>query len=66
MDDLAALLAQLPLSLDDEHGAGAVLRTGVPEWLPGTTPPVLDTVGACLLGRAQGYAVRLRFVNDAL
>jgi len=40
-EGLQALVSRLPLSLDDPHGVGAVLRTGRPEWLPEVTDDVL-------------------------
>jgi PAS domain S-box-containing protein len=42
---LEALMASLPLSLDDEHGVGAAIRTGVPEWLPEVSEEVLVSFG---------------------
>jgi PAS domain S-box-containing protein len=33
-DALRTLIGSLPLSLHDQVGLGAVIRTGVPEWLP--------------------------------
>ncbi len=40
---LVELLGRLPLSVDDPHGAGAVVRTREPEWMPVVAPEVLET-----------------------
>jgi serine phosphatase RsbU (regulator of sigma subunit)/PAS domain-containing protein len=42
---LEQLVRALPLSLSDPHGLGAVLRTGVPEWLPDVDEAVLSSFG---------------------
>jgi PAS domain S-box-containing protein len=44
-DALQALIDRLPLSVDDPHGLGAVLRAGVPEWLPDVDEDVLASFG---------------------
>jgi PAS domain S-box-containing protein len=40
---LSTLLRGLPLTVDDPHGAGAVVRTREPEWMPEVTPEVIET-----------------------
>jgi PAS domain S-box-containing protein len=60
---LEALLASLPLSLDDEHGVGAAIRTGVPEWLPEVSDEVLSSFG---FPDEQLAAVRALQVGTAL
>ena len=40
---LDALLRGLPLTLDDPHGPGAVMRTREPEWVPVVAPEVVET-----------------------
>jgi PAS domain S-box-containing protein len=40
-DHLRQVIDRLPISTRDPHGVGAVLRTGVPEWLPEITDDVL-------------------------
>ena len=44
-EGLQQLVERMPLSLDDPHGVGAVLRTGLPEWLPEVDDAVLDAFG---------------------
>ncbi|HWG95075.1 MAG TPA: PAS domain-containing protein, partial [Mycobacteriales bacterium] len=40
-DHLRGVMDRLPITTADPHGVGAVLRTGVPEWLPEVTDEVL-------------------------
>jgi serine phosphatase RsbU (regulator of sigma subunit)/PAS domain-containing protein len=44
-DALAGLVSRLPITTEDPYGVGAVLRTGVPEWLPEVTDAVLESFG---------------------
>ena len=40
---LTALLRGLPLTMDDPHGVGAVVRTREPEWMPVVSPEVIES-----------------------
>jgi len=66
---LDRLLRHLPLSLDDVHGAGAVIRTGVAELLPQVTEQIVRTFAfseddvARALGLQVGTALTVPMVS---
>ena len=57
-EGLRRLADRVPLSLDDPHGAGAVLRTGTPEWLP-EVDAVLDELDLDEQTRADVEGLRV-------
>jgi len=67
-EGLEALMAALPLTTDDPHGVGAVLRTGVPEWLPEVGPEVIRSFDFSpgLLGRLEQLQVGRAFTVPLL
>lgn len=68
-DALAAAVGALPLSTSDPVGVGAVVRTGVPEWLPQIPPGALEELApdeqtlAALRAVGTSAAITLPFVN---